>query len=48
MNYSIGARFGHLEQDFLQAGTFSGSETGIVNVLTDIVFDGGGLIKFAT
>ena len=43
MNYSVGGRFGHLEQDFLQSGIFSGSQTGIINVLTDIEFDGGGL-----
>ena len=43
MNYSVGGRFGHLEQDFLQTGAFSGSQSGVINVLTDIDFDGAGL-----
>ncbi len=42
-NYSIGARYAHLEQDFLQTGLFSGSQNGVLNTLTDIEYDGGGL-----
>ena len=44
MNYSIGARYGHLDQDFYQTGVFSGSQFGVIDVLTDVKFDGGGLV----
>ena len=43
MNYSLGARFGHLDQDFLQRGDFSGSQNGTLTTLTDVEFDGAGL-----
>jgi major outer membrane protein len=42
MNYSVGARYAHLEEEFLQTGVFSGSQAGDVHTRTDIEFDGGG------
>ena len=43
MNYSVGGRYAHLDQDFRQFGLFSGSQTGNINTVTDIEFHGGGL-----
>ncbi|WP_425395189.1 Lpg1974 family pore-forming outer membrane protein [Aeoliella sp.] len=43
MNYSIGARYGRLEQDFRQLGTFAGSSGGVIDTTTQIDFDGTGL-----
>jgi len=43
INWSIGGRYAHLEQDFLQAGTFSGGATGQIDTATNVDFDGGGL-----
>lgn len=44
INWSLGARYGHLEQDFLQTGTFGGGLGGAVLTRTDINFDGGGVL----
>jgi hypothetical protein len=44
MNYSAGARYAHLEEDFLQFGVFSGGQTGDIHTRTDIEFDGGGAL----
>jgi hypothetical protein len=41
-NLSVGARYGHLEQDFSQLGIFSGA-TGSEHTFTTIGFDGVGL-----
>lgn len=43
LNYSLGARYGHLQQDFSQAGVFSGGLGGTIDTSTQIGFDGGGL-----
>ncbi len=43
INWSVGARYGHLEQDFLQVGNFAGGAAGAINTATTIDFDGGGL-----
>jgi hypothetical protein len=43
VNYQLGAEFGHLEQDFSQAGNFSGGQAGVIDTTTAISFDGGGL-----
>ncbi|MBN1854124.1 MAG: hypothetical protein JW829_15460 [Pirellulales bacterium] len=43
INCSIGARLGHLEQDFFQTGVFSGGSAGVIQTRTGIEFDGGGL-----
>lgn len=43
MNYSLGVLYGHLEQDFVQAGTFSGTQGGAIDTMTNIQFDGAGL-----
>lgn len=43
MNYSVGARYARLEQDFGQLGTFSGSSGGVIDTTTQIDFDGSGL-----
>lgn len=42
LNYSVGGRYAHLEQDFLQSGLFGGGSAGVINTMTDIEFDGGG------
>ncbi|TWU24501.1 Lpg1974 family pore-forming outer membrane protein [Bythopirellula polymerisocia] len=44
INWSVGGRYGHLEQDFLQSGVFSGGSAGQIDTRTEIDFDGGGLI----
>ncbi len=44
INWSVGGRYGHLEQNFLQSGIFSGGSAGQIDTLTDIDFDGGGLL----
>ncbi|MCO6044791.1 Lpg1974 family pore-forming outer membrane protein [Aeoliella sp. ICT_H6.2] len=43
MNYFVGARYGRLEQDFRQLGTFGGSQGGVIDTTTQIDFDGTGL-----
>ncbi len=43
VNYSIGALYGHLEQDFSQRGVFSGGSAGTLDTRTEIDFDGGGV-----
>jgi hypothetical protein len=43
LNYSFGARYGHLSQDFRQTGLFSGGLGGTIDTSTQIDFDGGGL-----
>jgi hypothetical protein len=42
LNYSVGARFAHLEQEFSQTGIFSAGTFGTINTATEIDFDGGG------
>jgi hypothetical protein len=42
LNYSIGARYGKLQQDFLQIGDFA-PPTGTIQTTTNITFEGGGL-----
>ncbi|MGI9455693.1 MAG: Lpg1974 family pore-forming outer membrane protein, partial [Aeoliella sp.] len=43
MNYSFGARYGRLEQNFRQLGNFGGSQGGVIDTTTEIDFDGAGL-----
>ncbi len=43
MNYSIGVRYGRLEQRFNQLGNFGGSSGGVIDTGTEIDFDGTGL-----
>lgn len=43
MNYSVGARYGRLEQNFRQLGNFGGSQGGVIDTQTEIDFDGSGL-----
>lgn len=43
INWSLGARYGHLEQDFSQTGIFGGGSTGTIDTFTNVDFDGGGL-----
>lgn len=43
MNYSVGARYARLEQDFRQLGTFAGSSGGVIDTTTQVDFDGTGL-----
>lgn len=43
INWSVGARYGHLEQDFRQQGVFSGGSAGVLRTRTNVDFDGGGL-----
>jgi hypothetical protein len=45
LNGTLGARWGHLEQEFGQTGNFSGSSTGVIVTQADVNFDGGG-VKF--
>lgn len=42
-NYSVGARYGRLEQDFFTQGVYAGAQGGDIRTNTDIRFDGGGL-----
>jgi hypothetical protein len=44
LNYSVGGRFGHLEQDFQQRGIFGGGAGGQINTDTSIDFDGAGMM----
>jgi hypothetical protein len=43
VNFLLGAQVGHLEQEFSQAGVFSGGNGGAINTNTSINFDGGGI-----
>jgi hypothetical protein len=43
VNYLLGAQFAHLDQDFAQAGFFSGGAQGAIDTITAIDFDGAGL-----
>lgn len=43
INFLVGAQYGHLEQDFAQAGIFSGGNAGAIDTTSSIRFDGGGL-----
>jgi Legionella pneumophila major outer membrane protein precursor len=43
VNYSLGAEYGHLQQDFSQTGVFGGGQSGTIDTTTAISFDGGGL-----
>ena len=42
LNYSLGARYANLEQEFEQRGIFGGGAGGQINTNTDIEFDGAG------
>jgi hypothetical protein len=42
LNYSLGVRYGRLEQNFVQQGTFAGAG-GAIRTTTDIDFDGVGI-----
>jgi hypothetical protein len=42
LNMHVGGRYGHLEQEFSQVGTYG--VVGTVDVDTDITFDGGGVL----
>jgi hypothetical protein len=44
LNYSVGARYAHLEQEFFQGGVFSGGQAGVINTRTTADFDGGGAL----
>jgi hypothetical protein len=44
VNYSVGGRYAHLEQEFFQTGVFSGAQAGVINTLTTADFDGGGAL----
>jgi hypothetical protein len=44
MNYSVGGRYAHLEQGFLQVGDFGGGNAGTINTTSNINFDGGGAL----
>jgi hypothetical protein len=43
LNYSVGLRYAHLEQEFLQMGVFGGGLAGAIDTQTGIWFDGAGL-----
>ena len=43
VNYSLGVRYGHMEQDFRQTGVFGGGQAGTIDTTTNIDFDGGGI-----
>ncbi len=43
LGFSLGAQYGHLEQDFSQSGIFGGGQGGAVDTSTSIDFDGGGI-----
>jgi hypothetical protein len=38
----LGARYGHLDQDFAQTGVFGGGNGGVINTTTDIKVDAAG------
>ncbi len=44
LNYSVGARYAHLEQEFFQTGVFGGAQAGVLNTQTTSDFDGGGAL----
>jgi hypothetical protein len=44
MNYSVGGRYAHLDEDFLQTGVFGGGNGGQINTTSNINFDGGGAL----
>ncbi len=44
INWSVGGRYGHLEQDFDQLGHFAGGQQGTIDTYSNIRFDGGGLL----
>lgn len=43
LNYSVGAQYANLDQEFSQSGIFSGGSAGVIDTDTDIEFDGGGI-----
>ena len=43
VNYLVGLQYGDLEQGFTQNGVFSGGQQGVIDTITSIDFDGGGL-----
>lgn len=43
INYSVGARYARLEQNFAQLGNFGGSSGGDIDTNTEIDFDGAGI-----
>ena len=44
VNWSVGGRYGHLEQQFQQLGVYAGGAAGIIETSSNIDFDGGGLM----
>lgn len=44
INYSVGARYAHLDQDFIQRGIFAGGSAGELHTRTDVEFDGAGAL----
>ena len=43
LNYSAGLGYARIDQEFLQTGTFSGSQNGVINTSTEVDFDGYGI-----
>ncbi len=43
LNYSLGVRYGRIEQEFLQTGIFAGGSAGTLDTRTEINFDGAGV-----
>lgn len=43
INWSLGGRYGHLEQGFYQSGIYAGAVTGQVDTISNVDFDGGGV-----
>ncbi|QDU91271.1 hypothetical protein Pla175_46920 [Pirellulimonas nuda] len=43
LNYSVGAQYGNIEQDFMQNGAFGGGGAGAKETRTNIEFHGGGI-----
>ncbi|WP_145061046.1 Lpg1974 family pore-forming outer membrane protein [Adhaeretor mobilis] len=43
INWSLGGRYAHLEQSFVQTGIYAGGSAGRINTNSNIDFDGGGV-----
>ncbi|MEQ8208311.1 MAG: Lpg1974 family pore-forming outer membrane protein [Lacipirellulaceae bacterium] len=43
INWSLGGRYGHLEQGFYQSGIYAAGVTGQVDTISNVDFDGGGV-----
>jgi hypothetical protein len=44
LNYSVGARYANLEQEFFQTGVFAGAQAGQIDTQTTADFDGAGVL----